>query len=103
MTAITKPELLQLLGGQTATGIQCVYTALDEVEETFDMCSEKDDANHVSVYLRIPCGEVVPVRDFPLDGFGLKNARMAILEIRAELGELPVERHGALEDEASET
>ena len=102
MTAITKPELLQLLGGQTATGIQCVYTAQDE-DETFEMCSEKDDANHVSVYLRIPCGEVVPVRDFPLDGFGLKKARMAILEIRAELGELPVERHGALEDERDET
>jgi len=93
-TPITKEELLQLLGGATPVGIQCVYTVHNK-DETFEVC-EQPEANHVSIYLRIPCGEVVPVRDFPLDGFGLKKARMAILEIRAELGELPVEPHSAL-------
>lgn len=91
---ITKEELLQLLGGATPVGIQCVYTVQDE-DETFEMCNEAK-ANHISVYLRIECGEVVPVRDFPLDGNALNKARMAVLEIRAELGELPAERYGAL-------
>lgn len=92
-TSITREELDQLLGGAKPVGIQCVYTVQDE-DETFEMCNEAK-ANHISVYLRIECGEVVPVRDFPVEG-GKKQAAGAFLQVRQQLGDLPLEPNGAL-------
>lgn len=99
MSHITKEELVQLLGGEQAVGIQCVFTEYDSADELFEM-SEKSEATHISVYLRLPVGEVVPVRDFPVHPGQLEvaqvYARDAVTKICELLGTLPVEPHGAL-------
>lgn len=105
MSHITYDELAQLLGGATPTSIQCVYTGTsptnDHTCEEFDMC-EKDEATHVSVYLRLDIGEVVPVRDFPIAHKQYEvaqvHARNAVTKICMLLGTLPVEPNGALHD-----
>lgn len=86
-----------LTGGEAATGVQCVYTVHDEEQETFDMCS-KDDANHVSVYLRLPIGEVVPLMDFVIepDVDALKWAKLLVKNLKHYHG-LNLEPGGALE------
>lgn len=100
MKPVTYSELVNLLGDAVPAGIQCVYTVHNK-DETFDMC-EQAEANHISTYLRIENGEVVPVRDFPI-GEGIVDhskarALEAIAQIRDALGELPLEKQGALDD-----
>lgn len=97
---ISYDELSQLLGGATPVGIQCVFTQVDPEYHTIDMC-EKDGATHVSVYLRLDIGEVVPVRDYAIQPGQLEvaqvHARNAITLICELLGTLPLEKHGALD------
>lgn len=99
---ITKKELEQLLGGAVPVGVQAVFT-VQEPDETFRVC-ERHDANHVTLYLRLENGEVVPVRDVPYNPttgqegmvLTLMEAANHLVEIWLHLGELPLEDKSAL-------
>lgn len=66
-----KQEMVTLCGGDVPVSVQCVYTCRVE-DEAIEMCGI-DDADMISVYLRLENGEVVPVRDF-FDDRGLEYA-----------------------------
>lgn len=93
-------EIQQLLGGATPVGIQCVYTCQNP-DESIEMC-EQDEATFVSVYLRTDNDEVVPVADHAVANkwnsaaLAKGYARNTIMDLRALLGNLPIEPMGAL-------
>ena len=103
MSYITKAELEQLLGGAKAVGIQAAYTKEDPENDSIDMC-ERHEATHVSLYLRVENGEVVPVRDVPYKPTAAREEMDVSLMITANhlaeiwkhLGDLPLETHGVL-------
>lgn len=100
---ITKEDLDQLLGGAKAVGVQVVFTSVDPDNESIAMC-ERHEADHVSLYLRLENGEVVPVRDVSYKPTGTREETDVSLiatanhlaEIWKHLGELPLETNGAL-------
>lgn len=93
---VDRANVMVLTGNVLPVGIQCVYTVHNE-EETFEMC-EKDEANHVSVYLRLPIGEVVPLMDFIIEPEVdvLKCASLLVKNLKHFYG-LDLEPGGALE------
>lgn len=93
---VDKNNVMVLTGGVLPVSAQCIYTVHNE-DETFEACT-KDEANHVSVYLRLPIGEVVPLMDFIIeDGVEvLKSAGLLVKNLKHAYG-VDLEPGGALE------
>lgn len=98
---VDRANIMVLTGDVLPIGVQCVYTYHNEEEETFEVCA-KADANHVSVYLRLPIGEVVPLMDFVIEeGVDhLKWAGLLAKNLKHFYG-LDLEPGGALDESTS--
>lgn len=94
-----KQELDQLCGQETPVSVQCAFTYDDG--DSIEVVGGAQYASMVSVYLRLPSGEVVPVTDHQ-DNRGLEHAFKRAKEQAHALAELlgiSVEPNGALDSD----
>lgn len=96
-SVVDRANVMALTGNVLPVGVQCVYTLYDAEAETFEMC-EKAEANHVSVYLRLPIGEVAPLMDLVIEDAegALKWAKLLVNNLHHKYG-VDLEPGGALE------
>lgn len=96
-SVVDRANVMVLTGNVLPVGVQCVYTLHDAEAETFEVC-EKSEANHVSVYLRLPIGEVAPLMDFVIeDGVNVRDwAKLLVKNLHHKYG-VDLEPGGALE------
>lgn len=96
-SVVDRNNIMALTGDVMPIGVQCVYTLHDPKAETFEVCQQAE-ANHVSVYLRLPIGEVAPLMDFVIepDVDVLKWAKLLVKNLKHFYG-LDLEPGGALE------